>query len=91
MSSIEEGEQITLKKISEPEFILYAKKELSVLFTEAVSQKNHEKFADMLEIINKACELLKMDWYECSKIKSSKRWEAGTYDCFIAEKVDPAG
>ncbi|MBG17424.1 MAG: hypothetical protein CMB77_03645 [Euryarchaeota archaeon] len=82
------GESYVIKKLTKPEFILYVKKEIPELFAEAVSQKSTEKFADILEMINNVCEVLNMDWYECSKIKSNKRWEFGKYSFIVAEKTD---
>ena len=88
LKNIPPGQTYKIKKVSEAEFILYVKKELPELFAEAVSQKSTEKFADILELINNTCEILNMDWYECSKIKSSKRWEAGKYGLLMSEKAD---
>tara|TARA_B100000282_G_scaffold250067_1_gene194257 strand:+ start:63 stop:371 length:309 start_codon:yes stop_codon:yes gene_type:complete len=87
ISRLKDGECIVIKKISLPEFLLHAKREVSELFAEAVTSKDHEKFADILEVLNSTCDLLQMDWYECSKIKSTKRWEEGKYDCYVAKKV----
>ena len=82
------GESYSIKKITKAEFILYVKKELPNLFAEAVTQKNHEKFADILEMINNTCEILNMDWHECSRLKSSKRYESGKYDCMVVTKLN---
>lgn len=82
------GEPYIIKKINEAEFILHVKKEIPELFAEAVSQKSAEKFADILEMINNTCDILNMDWYECTKIKSNKRWESGKYSFTVAERVD---
>lgn len=84
VNNMKRGESLTLKKISEPEFLVYAKKELPALFAEAVTQKSYDKFADILEIVHATLQLLEMDWYECTKVKSSKRWENGVYDNFVA-------
>ena len=78
-----EGDSLKIKKLSEPEFIVYAKKEISMLFAEGVSLSDPEKFADLLEVINSVCEIVKINWYECQKIKSSKKWEEGNYDCHM--------
>lgn len=83
MENMRLGESVTVKKISKPEFLIYAKKELSTLFAEAVTHKSHEKFADILELVNSTMQVLDVDWYECAKIKSSKRWEEGNYDMFL--------
>lgn len=83
MESMNHGESVTLKKINEAEFLVYAKKELSALFAEAVTLKSHEKFADILEVVNATMQVLEVDWYECSKIKSTKRWEKGSYCMFL--------
>ena len=91
LKNILPGQVHKIKKISEAEFILYVKKELPELFAAAVSQKSSEKFADILELINNTCEILNMDWYECSKIKSSKRWESGKYGLIVSEKTDKLG
>jgi len=88
LSQLKCGETYILKKISEAEFLLYAKKEIAHLFAEGVTQKNHEKFADLLEIIHATCNLLDIDWYECSKSKSEKKWSDGSYDCNVAKKID---
>ena len=88
INSLEEGEELRVKKLSEPEFILMAKSEISYLFAEAVSLKDPSKIADIMELINNVCSSLNIDWYECSKIKTQKKWEEGTYECFIvAERV----
>ena len=84
--SLKDGEQLLVKKLSEPEFILKAKMEISKLFAEGVSFKDPEKFADLMEIVNNVCTIVNIDWYECSKIKSRKKWEDGTYECFLAAK-----
>lgn len=86
---MESGESYLVKKVNTAEFILYAKREISELFAEGVTLKSHDKFADILEILNAVCEALDMDWYECSKIKSAKRWEVGTFKGYLAEKVTP--
>jgi len=88
LKNILPGQTYKIKKVSEAEFILYVKKELPELFAEAVSQKSTEKFADILELINNTCEILNMDWYECSKIKSSKKWETGKYGLIVTEEAD---
>ena len=88
IKNIPQGQPYKIKRISEAEFILYVKKELPNLFAEAVSQKSTTKFADILELINNTCEILNMDWYECSKIKSSKRWESGKFGLIVSEKSD---
>lgn len=88
LQQIPEGDSYAVKKISEAEFILYVKKEIPEIFTAAVTQKDHEKFADILELITATCEVLGMDWSECYRLKSSKRWEQGKYNCFVAKKID---
>jgi len=84
------GETFRIKKVSEAEFILRVKEEISTLFAEGVSQKDPEKFSDILEMINNVCEIISIDWYECSKIKSSKRWDEGSYDCLMVAEKDQA-
>ena len=88
LKQIEQGDTYIYKKVSEAEFLLYAKKEIVLLFAEGVTQKNHEKFADLIEVLHSTCNMLKMDWYECSKIKSTKRWSDGEYEFGIAKKID---
>tara|TARA_B100001094_G_C18161531_1_gene789658 strand:+ start:1225 stop:1509 length:285 start_codon:yes stop_codon:yes gene_type:complete len=87
MEKMEVGDSCVIKKLNEAEFILHAKQEINQLFAEAVTAKSHEKFADILEIINCVCETLGMDWYECSKIKSAKRWDSGVYKGYLAKKI----
>ncbi len=88
IEKMNDGESLTIKKLSEPEFLIYAKKEISTLLAEGVSLSDPEKIADLLEVVNNVCELVKIDWYECQKIKSSKRWEDGTYSNRIIFKSD---
>ena len=83
-----DGDVYTVKKISEAEFILYIKKEIPDLFAAAITEKSHEKIADLLEMINNACDVVGIDWYECSKLKGNKRWEHGKYNSFVAKKID---
>ncbi len=87
VESFPPGETFKVRKISKEEFILRVKEEIPNIFAEGVSLKDPEKFSDILEMINNVCEIINIDWYECSKIKSSKRWSEGSYNCFmIAEK-----
>ena len=88
VKNLNPGKSVTVKKISEPEFIIYAKEEIATLLAEGVSNNDPEKIADLLEVVNSVCEIVKIDWYECQKIKSSKRWEEGNYNCLIASKND---
>jgi len=86
ISKMEPGDSLIVKKVSKPEFLIYAKAEVAALFAEGVSLSDPEKFADILEIINNVCDIIKIDWYECQKIKSSKRWEEGSYSgCMVAK------
>ena len=75
-----EGQKATIKKVNEAEFLLQARAEVSNLLAEAVSTNSAEKFADLLEIINSCCNIVNIDWYEVTKIKSSKRWEEGSHE-----------
>ena len=83
VKNLKTGKSVTVKKISEPEFIIHAKKEIATLLAEGVSNCDPEKIADLLEVVNSVCEIVKIDWYECQKIKSSKRWENGNYSCLL--------
>ena len=78
------GEKLHVSKLSEPEFLLWAQSNISILLAEAVSTKDPGKFADLIEVVNSCCNIVNIDWYECSKLKSSKRWEEGSYDNHLA-------
>ena len=78
--SLIEGEQITIKKAGEAEFLLAAHIEVSTLLAEAVSASDAEKFADLLEVVNSCCDIVNIDWYEIMRIKSKKRWEKGSHN-----------
>ena len=79
LDSLEPGQLLKLKKINEGEFLSYAKREIGLLFAEGVTEKSPEKFADILEIINNVCTVINIDFYECMKIKSEKRFSDGNY------------
>lgn len=79
LDSFETGKVLKIKKISEGEFISYSKKEIGLLFAEGVTEKSAEKFADLMEVINSVCKVLKIDFYECMKIRSEKRYKNGEY------------
>ena len=87
LENLDLGKEYSIKKISDPEFIIYAKREMNLLFAEAVTEKNPEKFADLIELINSICEMLKIDFFECTKIRSDKRWKYGKFDCILASKA----
>ena len=88
LESLDLGKEYSIKKISESEFLIYAKREINLLFAEGVTEKDPEKFADLIELINSACEILKIDFFECTKIRSEKRWKDGKFDCILASKPD---
>ncbi len=88
MNQVNEGRKVTLKKVSEAEFLLHARSEISKLLAEAVSTSSAEKFADLLEVVNSCCDIVNIDWYEVSKIKSKKRGDEGSHEnrllgCFV--------
>lgn len=86
VENIELGKEYSIKKISQSEFLVYAKREINILFAEGVTEKNTEKFADLIELINSTCEILKIDFFECTKIRSEKRWKDGKFDCILTSK-----
>ena len=86
LESLELGKEYSIKKISQPEFLVYIKREINLLFAEGVTEKNPEKFADLMELINSTCEILKIDFFECTKIRSEKRWKDGKFDCILASR-----
>ena len=90
INEIEAGKEYSIKKISQAEFLVFAKREMNLLFAEAVTEKDPEKFSDIIELINSACEILKIDFFECTKIKSDKRWKRGKFDFILATEKDRA-
>lgn len=84
VACMEEGESFNVTKLSEPEFLLWAQSNVSLLLAEAVSTADPNKFADLIELVNSCCNIVKIDWYECSRLKSSRRWEEGAYDNRLA-------
>ena len=84
VSSMGIGETLRVTKLSEPEFLLWAQDNISILMAEAVSTQDPNKFADLVEIINSCCNIVNIDWYECSRLKSSRKWEEGSYDSHLA-------
>tara|TARA_Y100000287_G_C14172868_1_gene330788 strand:+ start:655 stop:945 length:291 start_codon:yes stop_codon:yes gene_type:complete len=84
VSAMEIGEKLNVAKLSEPEFLLWAQDNISTLLAEAVSTQDPNKFADLIEIVNSCCNIVNIDWYECSRLKSSRRWEEGSYDNHLA-------
>ena len=84
ISRMGEGESFNVTKLSEPEFLLWAQSSVSSMLAEAVSTCDPNKFADLIELVNSCCNIVKIDWYECSRLKSSRRWEEGAYDNRLA-------
>ena len=84
LDSVKLGKDFQVRKITDAEFILYAKKEINTIFAEAVTESSVSKFSDILELVNNVCEILKIDYYECAKIKSEKRWKEGKYSCILS-------
>ena len=79
-----DGETLSVTKLSEPEFLLWAQENISILLAEAVSTQDPNKFADLVEVVNSCCNIVNIDWYECSRLKSSRKWEEGSYDSHLA-------
>ena len=73
------GDSVKISKISEGEFLVFAKREISKLFAEGVTEKSPEKFGDIIEVINNVCDIINIDFYECMKIRSNKRFKEGIY------------
>ena len=83
---MEPGQSFEVTKLSEPDFLLWAQSNISILLAEAVSSQDPNKFADLIEVVNSCCNIVNIDWYECSRLKSAKRWEEGAYDNRLAVK-----
>ena len=73
------GNSVRLRKLSDGEFLIFAKREISKLFAEGVTEKSPEKFGDIMEIINNVCDVINIDFYECMKARSDKRFSEGVY------------
>ena len=85
LNRISPGESITIKKIDEPEFILRAAREISLLYREGVSQSSVDKFVDILCILETACEKSGVSWLDVSKQRYSTRYEFGKFGRFIGK------
>ena len=79
-------ESITVRKINEPEFVLRAAREISLLYREGVSESSVEKFVDILDILESACEKLDISWLEVSKQRYSMRYDFGRFGRFIGKR-----
>ena len=84
---LKDGETIQLKKLSEGEFLIYAKKEIGLLFAEAITEKSAEKFGDLIEIINNVCDVVNIDFYESMKFRTEKRFKEGIYVPILVSEV----
>ncbi len=86
IAQMKDGQSFEVTKLSEPEFLLWAQSNVSDLLAEAVSSQDPNKFADLIEVVNSCCNIVNIDWYECSRLKSTRRWEEGAYDNRLAIK-----
>jgi len=87
IDSLETGKTVQLKKLSEGEFLIYAKREIGLLFAEAVTENSAEKFGDMMEIINNVCDVINIDFYESMKSRTDKRFKEGIYVPVLVSEV----
>ena len=88
VSNVPYGKDIKLRRITEPEFLIYAKKELGLMFAEAVTEKSPERFADIVELVNNVCEKLNIDFYDCMRIRTEKRFKEGKYEDVLAHPLN---
>ena len=86
VNRISPEESITIRKIDEPEFILRAAREISLLYREGVSEGSVERFVDILDILESACEKLNIPWLEVSRQRYSTRYEFGKFGRFIGRR-----
>lgn len=84
-SNLPAGKEAKIRKINEAEFLVYSKKEIGLLFAEAVTEQSHDKFSDIIELINNVCEKLNIDFYECMRVRTEKRFKEGKYEDLLGQ------